>query len=264
MAVTLSTDHLPSPVYIVPDCFRDNTDLLALQSTRLGGVSEGPYSSLNLGGNTGDLPEKIQKNMLLLCSAAGIGSNRLVSSNQVHGTGILYAEEPGHHDGYDAFVTDKPDLFLCIFTADCYPVLIYDPKQRAVGAAHAGWKGTAGEIVMKTVAEMSARFNTEASDCLAYIGAGISAGAYEVGREVCERFPEEFCMTKILTDGGRKYFLDLGKANRRQLLNSGIPAENIECSPFCSFIDREMFYSYRRDNGMTGRMVSLIGMRTLG
>ncbi|NTW82225.1 MAG: peptidoglycan editing factor PgeF [Chlorobiaceae bacterium] len=264
MPAPLSTTHSLSPEYIVPECFSETGNLLALQSTRQGGVSEGPYASLNLGRNTGDTPEKIHENLLLLCSAAGIGKDRLVSSNQVHGTSILYAQNPGHYDGYDAFVTDKADLFLCILTADCYPVMIYDRKRRVVGAAHAGWKGTAGKIATKTIDEMSACFNTEPSDCLAYIGTGISAGVYEVGKEVFDLFPEEFSMKRISPGGDLKYFLDLAKANCRQLLDSGLAEANIEQSPFCSFLDSEMFYSYRRDNGTTGRMVSLIGIRSGG
>lgn len=252
---------MPSPAeYMVPDCFRQYDELIALQSTRNGGVSEGAYSSLNLGRNTGDLAENVHKNTLRLCAASGIDPNQLVCSDQVHGTAILTAEKPGHFQGYDALITDKKNLFLCIFTADCYPILIYDPRHNASGAVHAGWKGSAGRIVMKTIEAMQMRFNSVPAECLAYIGTGISAGAYEVGREVAMRFPADCGLQSPLGQENEKYCLDLGMVNYRQLLASGIPPLHIEQSPFCSVRDSNLFFSYRRDQGITGRMASLIGV----
>ncbi len=246
--------------YIVPAFFRQYSDLIALQSTRNGGVSEGAYFSLNLGSNTGDEAEKVHENTLRLCAATGIDACQLVSSVQLHGTAILTAEKPGHYQGYDALITDKKDLFLCIFTADCYPVLIYDPQHNACGAVHAGWKGSAGGIVIKTIEAMQARFRTLPEECLAYIGTGISPEAYEVGREVALEFPPDSYQRSPARHQEEKYLLDLGMVNYRQLLASGIPPSNIERSPFCSVRNSELFYSYRRDQGKTGRMVSLIGV----
>jgi YfiH family protein len=250
-----------TPEYIVPHSFRQFGELIALQSTRTGGVSKGPYAALNLGINTRDSAEMVHENTLRLCAAAGINPERLVSSEQVHGTEILTAEKPGRYQGYDAFITGKTDLHLCIFTADCYPVLIFDPRHHATGAVHAGWKGSAGRIVMKTVAAMQKNFNSIPAECFAYIGTGISSAAYEVGLDVAREFPSDSCLpSPFSTDEGR-YMLDLGMVNCRQLIDSGIPAQNIERSQFCSFGDSSMFFSYRRDNGITGRMVSIIGVR---
>ncbi len=248
------------PEYIVPDCFRGYQGLIALQSTRKGGVSNGEYSSLNLGGNTGDRPDLVDENTRRLCSAAGIKLEQLVRSDQVHGTEILFAEKPGRYHGYDSLITDKNNLFLCIFTADCYPVLIYDPRHNASGAIHAGWKGTAGQIVVKTLAAMTHRFQSIPAECLAYIGTGISASAYEVEREVAKEFPPDTSKRSPFSPDEEKYLLDLGMVNYRQLLASGVPASNIERSPFCSSGDKDLFFSYRRDQGITGRMVSLIGV----
>lgn len=249
-----------SEKYLVPDCFRRHGELIAMQSTRNGGVSEGAFSSLNLGNNTGDLDERIQQNILRLCASAGIDPERLVSSRQVHGTAILPAEKPGNYDGYDAFITDRKNLFLCIFTADCYPVLLYDPRHNASGAVHAGWKGSAEGIVMKTIEAMQTRFNSRPEECLAYIGTGISPEAYEVGQEVALKFPPDCCRRS--PGEHEKYHLDLGMVNYRQLLSSGILPSNIERSPFCSVRDSNLFFSYRRDQGKTGRMVTLIGVKS--
>lgn len=248
--------------YLVPDCFHQYSKLIALQSYRNGGVSNGNYFSLNLGKNTNDREENVRENTRILCAAAGIDPECMVSSEQVHGTSILRAENPGHYNGYDAFITERKNLFLCIFTADCYPVLIYDPRHNASAAIHAGWKGSAGKIVMKTIAAMESSFNSDPSECLAYIGTGISAESYEVGREVAMNFPEESRPHLPYRNEEEKYLLDLGTVNYRQLLASGICASNIERSPFCTVRNNDLFFSYRRDKGKTGRMVSLIGIRS--
>jgi len=249
-----------TPEYIVPDCFREYQELIALQSTRNGGVSRDPYASLNLGGNTEDQKENVHENTRRLCTTVGIEPGQLVCSNQVHGTEILYAEKPGQYLGYDAFITDKKDLFLCIFTADCYPVLIYDPRHNASGAIHAGWKGAAGQIVAKTIAAMTRHFTSIPAECLAYIGAGISYDSYEVGPEVAKKFPLDTWKQSPVSPKAEKYLLDLGMINYQQLLAAGIPASNIGRSTFCSYNASNLFFSYRRDQGKTGRMVTLIGV----
>jgi YfiH family protein len=248
--------------YLTPDCFRQYRRLIALQSTRNGGVSEGAYFSLNVGKNTDDHEEKVRENTRLLCAAAGLNPECMVSSEQIHGTAILCAERPGHYHGYDALITDRTNLFLCIFTADCYPVLIYDPQHNASAAIHAGWKGSAGKIVLKTMTAMQSSFNSEPSECLAYIGTGISPEAYEVGREVAMEFPPDCRHRSPSRKEEEKYLLDLGMVNYRQLLATGIPASNIERSPFCTVRNSDRFFSYRRDSGKTGRMVSLIGINS--
>ena len=250
------------PKFIVPECFREFKELLALQSTREEGVSEGAYSSLNLGINTEDSIENVHENTRRLCTAAHITPESLVISVQVHGTEILCTDKPGRYHGYDAFITNRNDLFLCILTADCYPVLLYDPQHHAVGAVHAGWKGSAGKIVMKTISAMQTNFKSVPEECFAYIGTGISANAYEVSLEIAREFPPDNCQHSPFSHAEEKYLLDLSIANYQQLLASGIPALNIERSSFCSYADSSMFFSYRRDQGKTGRMVSLIGVRS--
>ncbi|MBV5319899.1 MAG: peptidoglycan editing factor PgeF [Chlorobium phaeobacteroides] len=247
------------PGYIVPALFSGFGNLVAGQSLRTGGTSLPPYASLNAGFATGDNPAVINNNIALLCDELAIEPRQLAWSEQVHGTSILEVTAPGAYRGYDALITSVADIYLSIFTADCYPVLVYDPVHLAVGAVHAGWKGTAGEIVVKTVSLMQRRFNTCPENCLAYIGTGISQPAYEVSRETSVLFPAS---CRIASPGGDDAFmLDLAQANHEQLLSSGIPDKNIERSPFCTYRNADLFYSYRRDEGKTGRMVSLIGIR---
>jgi YfiH family protein len=249
--------------YIIPAIFRKYPGLVALQTTRAGGVSEGMYASLNLGRNTEDRQERVHENTLRLCAAVSIDHEKMVCSEQVHGTEVLVAEKPGQYLGYDAFITNKENLFLCIFTADCYPILIFDPRHNAAGAVHAGWKGSAGQIVIKTIEAMQKNFNSLPAECLAYIGTGISAKAYEVDRAVSEKFHQDYSQPSPDSAETEKYLLDLGIVNYQQLLTSGILPSHIERSTFCSCSDSNLFFSYRRDKGITGRMVSLIGIQNM-
>ncbi|NTV93181.1 MAG: peptidoglycan editing factor PgeF [Chlorobiaceae bacterium] len=247
------------PEYLVPALFSGFSNLVAVQSLRTGGTSLPPYDSLNFGAATGDNPALINNNIALLCEALAIEPRQLAWSDQVHGTSILEVSAPGAYHGYDALITRVTNIYLSVFTADCYPVLIFDPVQLAVGSVHAGWKGTSGEIVMKTVALMQRRFNTLPAHCLAYIGTGISQRAYEVSRDTSQQFPESCSIAS--PKGDNTFLLDLAQANHDQLLASGISAMNIERSPFCTFDNADLFFSYRRDAGKTGRMISLTGIR---
>lgn len=246
------------PEYIVPEQLSGIDGLVALQTTRKGGVSPAPFLSLNLGRNTGDRPENVRENTLRLCRSLGIYPEQLAGSDQVHGTEVLHVREPGFHKGYDALVTSACAVYLCIFTADCFPVLLFDPKNRAVAAVHAGWKGTAGGIVMKTIAFMRQLFGTDPAGLVAWIGTGISQAEYEVDAAVAGQFP---AADRLQADqDGKKFFLDLAAANSAQLAEAGVPATHTGRSPFCASRDKDMFYSYRRDAGLTGRMASIIGL----
>jgi len=247
------------PQYIVPGIFSAVGDLVALQTTREGGVSPAPFGTLNLGRNTEDSAENVRENTALLCRALQIKPERLAGSDQVHGVEVLHARQAGFYTGYDALVTASSDLYLCIFTADCFPVLLCDPENRAVAAVHAGWKGSAGHLVVKTIELMRQRFHSEPGNLLAWIGTGISQAAYEVDLTVARRFPSVHGIES--PQEKNKRLLDLGGVNRAQLIEAGVPERQIESSPFCASGDRELFYSYRRDAGRTGRMASIIGLR---
>jgi YfiH family protein len=245
------------PVY--PSIFSGVAGLVALQTTRSGGVSGAPLDSLNLGSHVGDDPALVQENYRLLGAFLGIDAERIVTTGQVHGTEIAVVTGPGRLDRYDALITNTPGLFVCILTADCYPILIHDRRTGACGAAHAGWQGTAGRIAEKTVQAMHDAFGTRPAECLAWVGTGISGERYEIGGEVAARFNHRYL--KPSPSGAGRHLLDLSAANRDQLLEAGIPDEQVQCSEFCSYRDADRFFSYRRDNRKTGRMLALIGVR---
>jgi YfiH family protein len=159
----------------------------------------------------------------------------------------------------DALITNEPGLFLCVQTADCVPILLFDPIRKVVAAVHAGWRGTVSKIAAKTVGLMVEKFDCQPSDIVAGIGPSIHMHAYEVGPEVVEAVQANFSnsptlLKPSLTEG--KAFFDLWEANKTILVESGIPEENIEVMGLCSFEHVDLFYSARRDGIDTGRMVS--------
>jgi YfiH family protein len=227
---------------IVPKIFP--SDIIAAQSTR---THEG-YDSKN------DEGERSQ-----FLTTLGITPDKLTSSKQVHGNKVLKAESPQRADGYDAIITNQNDLFVMVATADCTPILIYDQKNKAVAAIHAGWRGTVLKIVSETLKAMKFHYGTEGKDCLAFIGACIGKKQFEVGEEVAVQFNED---VKYFDPSKQKYFVDLKKANFNQLVDFGVLPEHIEISDCCTIEDNDKFYSYRKEKGKTGRMYSVIGLRS--
>jgi len=241
-----------------PTIFQRFPNLIAAESRRNGGVSVAPFSSLNLGLNTKDTPENVIENRRLFFEKLAISEARLASSHQVHGDSIQIVTEPGRTEGFDALVTDVPEVVLGVTVADCTPVLIYDAHRRIVGAVHAGWRGTVSQLVYKTLETMHAEYGTAPGDCFAYVGTCIDENAFEVGEEVAEQFSDKF--KRFDTKSG-KFLVDLKRANAAQLENFGIPTERIEISPYSTITHNDDYFSYRLEKGQTGRMLAVIGMR---
>lgn len=244
-------------MFRIPAIFAHIPGLVAAESTRHGGVSPAPYTSLNLGKSTDDAPENTAENRRRFCAALGFSVEQLAWSRQVHGAGVLHATSPGGAEGYDALVTQTPGVFLAVSVADCVPVLVYDPKRRAVAAIHAGWRGAAAGLVGKALRLMAERFGTEGADCLAYVGTCIDECSFEVGPEVAAAFHPAF---KRLDPDRGKYLVDLKKACAAQLRDFGIPERAIEVSPFSTVLHNGDYFSHRKEGGVTGRMMAVIGV----
>lgn len=246
------------------------TDLDVLHgfSDRVGGVSKGPYSSLNVGLHVGDEPADVIENRRRLCRALGIELETLVVGEQVHGVevSVVTADEKGRGaltltdvvPGVDALVCDTPGVALFAMYADCVPVFLYDPRRRAVGLAHAGWKGTAAGIARRTVETMTDAFGCRPSDILAAVGPSIGPCCYEVCPEVAERFEGED--PGLVRGNGQRRRIDLWAANEKQLTEAGIAAGNIATARLCTRCLGETFFSHRGENGRTGRMAAVIGL----
>jgi YfiH family protein len=220
-------------------------------STRHGGISPKPFESLNLGG-TDDTAENIAENRRLALNDFGIGFEKVSYLNQIHSNTVCRAQA-GKQTG-DALVTNEKNLAIAVGAADCYPILFHDEKNSVIGAAHCGWKGTLGRIVKNTIEEMLV-LGAEKQQIKIAIGQGICRQNYEVSEEVIAHFKDagfpEHCWT------GRQ--LDLLAANKFVALETGISEEHIWSMNRCT--TEPNFFSYRRDQGKTGRMWGIIMLK---
>lgn len=233
-------------------------------STRGGGESKQPFSSLNLALHVGDDPKDIWRNRNKFLAEFNIDSENCVTGEQVHGTSInrVMLEDRGRgmkemstaFSECDGLVTQDDIGILCFF-ADCVPIYFFNPEIGMVGLAHAGWKGTANNIVFKVIEEISLAGGL-AKDTFVAIGPCIKNCCYEIGPDVADSFIR-YIDTPILQQHAEKYRLDLSEANRALLVSAGIRSENMVVSDYCTACHPELFYSYRRD-GLTGRMAAFI------
>lgn len=222
-------------------------------STRLGGVSGGDFAGLNLDDRVDD-PALVQVNRERLASSLGFTAQSVARLEQVHGTDVIRVSAPGVWTG-DALVSATPGVLLAIGTADCYPLLLADEAAGVIGATHAGWKGTVGDIAGKTVQAML-ELGARAERIRAAVGPGICGEQYPVGAEVADRFRASG-LAEFVLERGSALHLDLAGANRALLAQAGV--KDIWVSGRCS--TEADFYSFRRDAGRTGRMWAVIGLR---
>jgi YfiH family protein len=240
---------------IEPDILKKYPEILIAISTKDGGVSPPPYF-LNLGLNVDDKRENVLENRKRFFDYLNIPLDRVVMQKQIHSDNINVVNEFCFIQDSDALITNEKNLYLAISIADCIPVFIYSPVKKVVAGIHSGWKGTEYRITEKVIQRMVNEYGVNPSELIAYIGPGISVENYEVSREVAERFPSSSYRIE-----NSKYFLDLKKDILNQLLTAGLDKENIEVTPYCTFRDKKLFHSHRREKGLTGRMFGVIGMR---
>ena len=231
-------------------------------SARLHGESDIVPGTLNLALHVGDNPQKVLRNRQKFAEAIGVKAERFTTCAQVHGSKIRVISErlvgsgalsfAGTVPETDALITNLADVPLLLFYADCVPVLLADPETGAIGLAHAGWRGTAAQIAKKTVAAMQETFGVQPENLLAAIGPSIGDCCYEVDDVVKNEMPgyESCFMAKC--DG--KYWLNLWKVNRQQLVEAGVIPSRIFIAGVCTNHNPELFCSYRYENGRTGRM----------
>ena len=238
-------------------------------STRFGGVSEGYLASLNLGTHRGDIPENVRENYRILGEALGFDPANTVFTKQIH-SDIVERVDLSHCgrgllreviDGCDGLVTNEPGVVLTVFSADCTPILFFDPVAKAIGAAHAGWRGTAAGIAAKVVEKMTAEFGSDPKNIRAAIGPCISQCCFETHKDVPDAMigalgeDAKFC----ILPKGEKYMVDLKGLNRLWLQEAGV--EQIHIAKECTACEPDRFWSHRRVGDQRG---SLAAMITLG
>ena len=248
-------EYLTAEGIHVPHCF----------TTRLGGVSEGYLSSLNIGLHRGDNPENVARNYALLANAIGFDTKNLVLTRQVHSNivrCVSRADAQGidHHlyPECDALITKDPGTVLVIFTADCTPILFHDPVTGAVGAAHAGWRGTAADIAGKTVRAMQNAFGCNPENIHAAVGPNIGFCCFETDREVPGAMIHAFgdAVRHYIRPAGIKYYVNLKEINAHALRRAGV--KHIELSSDCTMCSHDRFWSHRITGGQRGSQGAII------
>lgn len=225
---------------------------------RQGGFSETPFNGFNLAFHVGDDQKKVEKNRELLSHTINIDKNRITWASQVHGDNIFILkneEDIGFIGEYDGIITKLKGIPLMTLYADCIPILLYDPVQNVIGSIHAGWKGTFLEIAGKAVSVMSKEFFSKPEDIKALIGPGICKDHYQVSEELLKDFRNKY--PQIVTEGSLN--LDLRKINKHILAQKGI--EKIFDMEICTSCDNKNFFSFREEDGTTGRFAAFIMLK---
>ena len=242
-------------------------------TTRLGGVSEGIFSTMNLSFTRGDEEEAVRENYRRLASALDVDYDKFVFTDQTHTTNVrkVTAEDAGNgltrerefHD-IDGLITDVPGIVLSTFYADCVPLYFVDPVHRAIGLSHSGWRGTVHKMGQATLDAMHERFGTEAKDVIAAVGPSICQDCYEVSGDVIEEFRAAFPETlheKLFygkPDG--KYQLNLWEANHQILLAAGVPEKQIHLPNLCTCCNPDFLYSHRASKGKRGNLAAFLSL----
>jgi len=232
--------------------------------TRRGGFSPAPWRSLNIGASVGDDVKRVVQNREAALSSLHLNSERVYDLYQVHSTKIIITDQPLSpnvpHQKADAIITLQPDVILLMRFADCVPILLYDPVNRVIGIAHAGWIGTVDRIALKTVLCMTENFHTNPGDIVAALGPSIGPDHYSVGREVLERIRASFGdnTDQIVIYNQDKAYFDLWKAN--QLILNQVGVNKVEVSGICTCCNLGDWYSHRGEHGKTGRFGVILGM----
>jgi len=232
-----------------------------------------------------DAKENVAKNRQLFQKAVGAPEFTLISTKQIHSDIVCsFLSAPSQPCKGDASTTNQPGLLLATQTADCVPILLVDPKKRAVACVHAGWRGTLARIAHKTVGHLQLEFGCQPADLLAAIGPCIGLCCYEVGADFVAKFTSQFADAHDYFDEARtgeepnplqwlnmsppghqpppkNVHLDLRKANRSQLLATGLRPQNIFVSDLCTACRNDLFFSYRKEGPQSGRMFSIVGIK---
>ena len=232
-------------------------------TTREGGVSTAKFNSLNLATHVGDTLEDVVENRTVLANHLNISLQQLKFSEQTHSANICTASFLDNNFlDTDALITNECGVCINTLTADCVPIIVFDPIQKCIGVVHAGWKGTVQLILEKTISKMVKEFNSKPEDILVVLGPAISEVNFEVGDEVAAKFDSVFGEGfSVLNKKTSKYHIDLHKVNKYQAIRVGVLEKNVESIKICTFEQNQQFYSARKDGFSTGRFASFIMLK---
>ncbi len=242
-------------------------------TTRLGGVSSGFLSSMNLGFGRGDTEENVVQNHEIIADTMGFLAKDIVATHQTHTTNIRVVTKddcgkglykPRDYENIDGIITNEPGVILAAYFADCVPLYIVDTKNKVIGLSHSGWRGTVGKIGKKTIELMRETFGSKPEDITACIGPSICQKCYEISRDVAKEFTDVFSgnVKDILVDKGNdKYLLDLWRCNQLIFQEAGVLSENIHTTDICTCCNPDTLYSHRGHNGKRGNMAAFLSIK---
>lgn len=234
--------------------------------TRIGGVSVGPYQSLNLGGTCGDDPNHVRENHQILFNNFGRPFESRFDVWQVHGDTIHFTDQPRpetqKHQPGDGIFTQNPEVTLVMRFADCVPILFHDPVLKIVGIVHAGWQGTLIEVAGVAVRALTSKYDSKPEDLIVGIGPSICGNCYQIGEDLRHKFLARWGdkAKDFVTSSEDGQHLDLWAANEWILRSAGV--EKIEQSHICTAENLQEWYSYRKEKGLTGRFAVAIALNT--
>lgn len=245
-----------------------------LFTTRMGGVSEGIYSTMNLSYTRGDRKEAVDENFRRIAAALHCKVEDIVCSDQTHTTNLRVVSRQDGGKGVtrekdytdvDGLLTDEPGVYLATFFADCVPLYFVDTRRKAIALAHSGWRGTAARMGQCVVDKMREVYGTDPADLLAVVGPSICQECYEVSGDVASAFAAAFPKPGqekelLLDKGGGKYQLDLWRANEIVLTEAGIPEEQIQVTDLCTCHNAAYLFSHRASHGQRGNLGAFLGM----
>ena len=240
-------------------------------STRMGGVSEGPYATMNFSFTRGDDPQAVRENYRRMAAALGVDEHRMVLTWQTHTTNVrrVTAEDEGKgitkerdYRDVDGLITDCPGVTLVTFFADCVPLYFFDRKRKAIGLSHSGWRGTANRMGQVTLNRMEQEFGTCPEDVICCIGPSICQDCYEVGEDVISQFsqafPEPLHDRLFYRKDNGKYQLNLWEANRQVLLSAGVPEHQIFVTDICTHCNPDLLFSHRTSPEKRGNLCAFL------
>lgn len=241
-------------------------------STRQGGVSVGCLESMNLGFNRGDLDENVLKNHKIFAKAVGFPYENIVTTNQTHTTNVrvVTKEDCGKgitkdrdYSDVDGLITNVPGIVLTTYYADCVPLYILDPVNKAIGLSHSGWKGTVKRIGDNTLKLMNENYGTNPKDVICCIGPSICQGCYEISEDVANEFINEFGKNnKILYNKGNgKYQLNLWESVKQVFLDAGVEYDNIYTTDICTCCNKDELFSHRGHHGKRGNLAAFLMLK---
>ena len=227
-------------------------------STKIGLERTAPYF-FNMSLTVADDIETVKQNREAFFKEIGLNSSQIAFQKQIHSDRITVVNEAGLIGESDAMITAKPGIGLAISTADCTSIFIYDKRNRLIAAVHSGWRGTTKKILKKTLIRLKEEYNSRADDLIVYVGPSISQKNYEVGEEIAQQFDK-----KYLRYENNKIYLDVARANLDMIYNFGVQTNQVEQSPLCSFEEKNLLHSYRRNGKLSGRSLGIIALKVNG